>query len=167
MTKASVQAMMAANPKARPTTCIIRGHCRTKVYEFPKSELVAEEPLQPAVMMEQPGTRATVVSDLAAYFRKETRFRHYRICCSLRSKIDEALSQRANASNVGRLPLFVILEQETECETPLDEGTCYVVDQEMVTGGRAVAAPVAGSWLAEADDVYKKVIGSLTLAGLI
>ena len=30
-----------------------------------------------------------------------------------------------------------------------------------------VAAPVAGSWLAEADDVYKKVIGSLTLAGLI
>ena len=118
-------------------------------------------------MMEQPGTRATVVSDLVAYFRKETRFRHYRICCSLRSKIDEALSQRANASNVGRLPLFVILEQETECETPLDEGTCYVVDQEMVTGGRAVAAPVAGSWLAEADDVYKKVIGSLTLAGLI
>ena len=137
MTKASVQAMMAANPKARPTTCIIRGHCRTKVYEFPKSELVAEEPLQPAVMMEQPGTRATVVSDLVAYFRKETRFRHYRICCSLRSKIDEALSQRANASNVGRFPLFVILEQETECETPLDEGTCYVVDQEMVTGGRA------------------------------
>ena len=31
----------------------------------------------------------------------------------------------------------------------------------------SVAAPVAGSWLAEADDVYKKVIGSLTLAGLI
>ena len=30
-----------------------------------------------------------------------------------------------------------------------------------------VAAPVAGSWLAEADAVYKKVIGSLTLAGLI
>ena len=30
-----------------------------------------------------------------------------------------------------------------------------------------VAAPVAGSWVAEADAVYKKVIDSLTLAGLI
>ena len=30
-----------------------------------------------------------------------------------------------------------------------------------------VAAPIASNWLAEADDVYKKVIGSLTLAGLI
>ena len=30
-----------------------------------------------------------------------------------------------------------------------------------------VAAAVAGDWLAEADDVYKKVIGGLTLAGLI
>lgn len=32
---------------------------------------------------------------------------------------------------------------------------------------RYLAAPVAGNWLAEADDVYKKVIGNLTLAGLI
>ena len=30
-----------------------------------------------------------------------------------------------------------------------------------------LAAPVAGNWLAEADDVYNKVIGNLTLAGLI
>ena len=38
---------------------------------------------------------------------------------------------------------------------------------EMRYRGPYVAAPVAGKWLAEADDVYKKVIGSLTLTGLI
>jgi hypothetical protein len=30
-----------------------------------------------------------------------------------------------------------------------------------------ITASVAGNWLAEADDVYKKVIGDLTLKGLI
>ncbi len=30
-----------------------------------------------------------------------------------------------------------------------------------------VAASVAQDWLAEADDVYKKVVGGLTRAGLI
>ena len=30
-----------------------------------------------------------------------------------------------------------------------------------------VAASVAGNWIAEADHVYKKAIGDLTLTGLI
>ena len=137
VTKAGVQGLMEIHPEIRPTTCVIRGHCRTRVFEFPKSELVAEEPLQPGVILETAGTRATVVSDLVRYFRKETPFRHYRICCSLRSKIDEALSKRGKESSADRFPLFVVLEKETECETLLDEGTCYVVDQEMVSGGRA------------------------------
>lgn len=135
MTKSWAQATMSANPKARPTTCVIRGQCRTRVYEFPKSELVAEDHLRPAVILERAGIRATVVSDLRMHFRAETPLRHYRICCSLQSKIDEALSRRANGTSASRFPLFVVIEQETECETRLDDGTCYIVDQEMVIGG--------------------------------
>ena len=136
MTKAWVRQMMGAFPKARPTKCVIRGRCRTWVYEFPKSELVADEPMQHAIMLEIPGKRITLVSDLVTYFRKETPFRHYQICCSLRSKVDDAIKTRAKASSAGRFPLFVVLERQTECDTTLDDGTCYVVGQEMVTGGQ-------------------------------
>ena len=76
------------------------------------------------------------MSDLLGYFRDVTPFRHYRICCSLRSKIDDALSKRAKGARPGRFPLFVVVEQEQACDTTLEEGTCYVVDQEMITGGQ-------------------------------
>ena len=136
ITGAGIRAMMGANPKFRPTACVIRGQCRTQVFEFPKAELAAEGPIQPRVIVERPNARATVVSDLPEYFREASPFRHYGICCSLRSKISEAVSTRATDSTADRFPLFVVVEQEQECETALDDGLCYVVDQELIVGGR-------------------------------
>lgn len=137
ITRAGVRAMMGASPGTRPVACVLRGHCRTHVFELPKAELRAEAPLQPTVILERPGARAAVVSDLVGYFRDVSPFRHYRICCSLRSKIDDALSKRAKSERPGRFPLFMVVEQEQACDTTLEEGTCYVVDQQMVTGGQA------------------------------
>ena len=137
ITKAGVQAIMGANPKIRPTNCVIRGHCRTRVFEFPRVELTAEAPMGPSVIVERPDARATVVSDVLEYFREASPFRHYGICCSLRSKIDDALSRGAKNSSGGRFPMFVVVEQQQECEILLEEGICYVVDQEMITGGCA------------------------------
>ena len=76
------------------------------------------------------------MSDLPDYFLHYTPFRHFRICCSLRSKIDDVLSKRAKNSRPDRFPLFVVVEQETPCETPLEDGTSYIVDQGWITGGR-------------------------------
>lgn len=135
--KSGIQALIEASGMARRTPCVIRGHCRTHVFELPKADLQADAPLQPTVVVERHGARAVIVSDLPGYFREASPFRHYGICCALRSKIDDALSKRQQGSGADRFPLFVVVEQETECETTLDDGTCYVVDQEMVTGGRA------------------------------
>ena len=137
VTKAFVQGMMDASPNVRPTDCVIRGHCRTHVFAFPKTQLKADAPMDPAIIVERPEARATVVSDLHAYFRDASPFRHYGICCSLRSKIDDALSRRAKSSSPDRHRLFVVAEQAMECETTMEDGTCYVVDQEMLTGGQA------------------------------
>ncbi|MCY4431297.1 MAG: hypothetical protein OXC11_13020 [Rhodospirillales bacterium] len=137
ITKAGAQAMMGADPKNRPVSCVIRGHCRTHVFELPKAELRAERPLQPTVIAERPSAMATVVSDLLGYFRDISPFRHYGICCSLRSKINDVLSRREKSVRPGRFPLFVVVEQEQECETTLEKGTCYAVDQEAITGGQA------------------------------
>ncbi len=93
--------------------------------------------MQPSVIVERPGAQASIVSDILDYFREVSPFQHYKICCSLRSKIDDALSKHSDNSSTDQFPLFVVVEEDQKCETPLDDGTCYVVDQEMVTGGRA------------------------------
>lgn len=129
--------MMDASPKVARADCVIRGHCRKQVFAFPKSQLKADAPMEPAIIVERPEARATVVSDLLGYFRDTSPFRHYGICCSLRSKIDDALSKCAKNSSPDRRPLFVVAEQEVECQTTLGDGTCYVVDQAMLTGGQA------------------------------
>ncbi len=95
-----------------------------------------------------------MVSDLPGYFRQGSPFRHYAICCFLRSKIDDALAKCATGSNANRFPLFVVLEQEKACNTPMEEGTCFVVDQD---GGRAseeatIAWQVSDAPWPEVDD---------------
>ena len=110
-TKAFAKAMMEHRPDARPTDCVILAHCRTRVFKFPNAHLVAEHPPEPAAIMEKPGAKATVVSDLLDYFQNLTPFRHYRICCSLRSKIDSVLAQRAKNARPDHFPLFLVIEQ--------------------------------------------------------
>ena len=162
---------MEANPKYRPTACVIRGHCRTQVFEFPKAELSAEGPTQPRVIVERQGARATIVSDILEYFRETSPFRHYGICCSLRSKISDAVSRHAKNSTAGRFPLFVVVEQEQECETALDEGLCYIVGQEIIAGGRVgrtalVAWPTDdGPWsqVAEKSEFVTTVLAAVKI----
>ena len=132
VSKDGIRALIEASGKAQPRPCVIRGHCRTHVFELPKVELQEDALLQPIVIVERQGARATVVSDLPGYFREISPFRHYEICSALRSKIDEAVSKRRQGSGADRFPLFVVVEQETECETTLEEGTCYAVNQETV-----------------------------------
>ena len=97
-TRGFVQAMMRAGGTGPPIACVIRGPRRIRVSELPKAGLGAEAPLRPTAILERPGARATVVSDLLGYFRDVSVFRRYRICCSLRSKIDDVLSKRAKSS---------------------------------------------------------------------
>lgn len=135
--RALIEAGIEAGGKAQTRPCVIRGHCRTHVFELPKVELKADALLQPIVIVERQGAKATVVSDLPGYFREISPFRHYGLCTTLRSKIDEAVSNSRQGSATDRLPLFVVVQQETECETTLDEGTCYTVNHETVTDAHA------------------------------
>ena len=42
ITKAWVQDLLGVN-KIHPTACVIRGHCRTRVFAFPKNQFKAPE----------------------------------------------------------------------------------------------------------------------------
>ncbi len=132
-TKGYARAMMEAYAHARPTACTILAHCQTWVFDFPGAFLVAPQPPEPAAIMERDGARATVVSDLPGYFRDHTTFRHFRVCRALREKIDDALSRQAKNVRADRFPLFLVVERETQCRTPLEDGQSYIFDD---PGGR-------------------------------
>ena len=142
MTKAGAQRMMQFMPNVRQTSCVIRGHYRTLVFEFPKAAFVGLEHMPPAIIIDREDVRATLVSDLLQYFTQGCSFPHYDICCALRSHISRAIETHSKNAGNKNLPLFLIVEQETLCETTLEDGTCFQIDEvddsgtEMIVGGR-------------------------------
>ena len=77
------------------------------------------------------------MSDLLHYFRDATPFRHYVTDCSLRATVDEVIEKHSKQRDGKRFRLFLVLEWEARCDTVMDEGTCFVIDQRKVVGGKA------------------------------
>ena len=158
--KAGVKHLLRSPQVAWQTDCVIRGHCRTHVFEFPKKELVADGHLNPVAVVDTSEKRATVVSDLQGYFRQVTPFRHFKICHSFRSKIDEAVARSQRNSSTDRIPLFVVVEQEVPCEVSLEDGTCFAVDQGRIFAWEFDDAP----WPAGAPEKDRVFVDTLLAA---
>ena len=77
------------------------------------------------------------MSNLLHYFRDATPFRHYVTDCSLRATVDEMIEKHSKQRDGKRFRLFLVLEWEARCDTVMDEGTCFVIDQRKVVGGKA------------------------------
>ena len=116
--------------------CSARGHCRTNVFTFPKEGLFSEHQFAPRAILENASAKATVVTDLKEYFERQTRFRHYRICAFLRKRVDEVINESPAGDTANHFPIFIVLEQESVSESPLDDGLCYV-NRQISANGRA------------------------------
>ena len=107
--------------------------------------LQADADVEPLTVAEGEQFKATVVSNLQSYFQTNSPFRHYSICCSLRSKVQESVRKETGKSRKDRFSLFIVIEQETLCKTAMDDGTCFIVDEKYIVGGRpGETAIVAG-----------------------
>ena len=120
------------------TQFTLTGHCRTFLFEFPGSHLVAEEPVEHQVIYECSDLKAAIVSDLPAYFEKNpANSLHFKIDVSLRAAVqstyEEALRQPKRT--IGKL--FLVIEQISEITpTELSDGQCFTVDE--VRDGKVV-----------------------------
>ena len=118
----------------RPVECTIIGYCRTFVFRFPGASLVAEEPVAPQRIYSHGNLKASIVSDLPAYFEQNpTESLHYSIDVSLRTSVrsiyEEAVEQ-ANRQSPPEVPLFVVIEEYTGIpSTVLNRGECYMIDE--------------------------------------
>ena len=139
-------AMMVEGVGGRPTECTITGYCRTFVFKFPGSYLVTEEPVDHQVIYSHGGLKASIVSDLPAYFEQEpAESLHHSIDVSLRANVrniyEKALEQSSRQPHP-EVPLFVVIEEYVEVPpTVLNSGECFMIDEcrdgkAMIKGGR-------------------------------
>jgi len=116
------------------------------VFKFPGSYLVAEEPVDHRVICSHSGLKASIVSNLPAYFEQEpVESPHYSIDVSLRTGVRstyEKALERANRQPHPEVPLFVVIEEYAEVPpTVLNSGECFTIDEccdgeAMIEGGR-------------------------------
>ena len=135
--------LMAEPLGGRPAECILTGHCRTFVFEFPGSHLVAEERVEHQLIYAQDGLKAAIVSDLAAYFEKApAKSLHFSIDVSLRAGISNTYEKALKASNGKTDGLFLVIEEHAEfAATELTSGQCFTIDEvrdgtAIIEGGR-------------------------------
>lgn len=136
-------AKVSAPLGAIETVCTVTGYCRTSVFEFPGSYLTSEEPVRHQVISERSGFKATVVSDLPAYFHQgHSKLPHYAIDVSLRDGVHRVYRREVEQRNRSGMPMFLLVEQyEDVPATTFANGECFVIDErvdgrEVVEGGR-------------------------------
>ena len=135
ITKAGPASTMRSQPDARPFDCAIPGHCRTRVFSLPDADLAADDHIRSETILDCPHAKAPLVSNLLGCSRNDSRFRRYAISSAFRKRVKEAAEKRCNRQSDNQRPLFLVLEREDPCETVIDEGTCFAVDQQKTIGG--------------------------------
>ena len=131
---------------------------------FPKAGLASGHPLPPFVVSDNRHAKATLVTDLLAYFQQQSPFRHYGMCSSLRTKVGQAIAEHAVGHSTDTFPVFIVLEQENTCDPSLENGLCYTEQCSMPDGSGedriVVLNPDDARWseLANSDTVFVNAV---------
>ena len=143
MTTKFALAGLMGSLNALPTKCTIKGRYHTHIFRLPNAFLKDGRDIDPIPIAEREKSRATVVSDLQSYFQKHSPFCHYSITNSFESQFEEVVQKsRKNSSS-----LFVVIEQEIPCETTMDDGTCFILDEKSFKGALPGEVIVVGKTL--------------------
>ncbi len=158
--------LMAAPLGGEPTECTITRYCRTFIFRLPGSKLAEPSDVHYVVYLKG-GWRATIVSDVPAYFEREsTDSLHYSIDVSLRAEVQRTPETAIGHSGQSACPIFLVVE---ECRavppTVCNSGECFTIDQyrdgkAIVEGGRKgekallAVRTIDGSWLDLPTDMH-------------
>lgn len=130
-TLAGVKDMYGLGWQGEEFPCTIVGHCRTRVFEFPRSFLREQVPGSPYhTIYDSPPILANIVSDLGRYFAEVIKNRHYAISPSLEYEVIETDKKIRSQRTDGTLPVFVVIQEYNEL-TPIrmEKGECCISDE--------------------------------------
>ena len=129
----------------REFKCIINNHCRTLIYEFPRSYLGADgDGPRNGSVYGSLAIRACITSDLVDFFENASHGRHYAIIPSLRHRVGET-DVKTRPQNSDRVPVFLVIEEENEL-TPVEmiKGECCIWDEILLRDGKKTLLLVGG-----------------------
>ena len=160
--------MMAQPLGGVPVQCTLIGRCRTFVFAFPRSKLLADDASTQCIVWDEDGMRVAIVDDIQRYFEgKEAKSLHYEICVSFREAIrgvhEKSTKERDES---GRKLLLVIDEYEEFSPVSMTKDQCFLIDEvrdgeQIIVGGRSgkkalLAFPALGCpWPEVASDMYR------------
>ena len=115
------------------TTCTIDRHCRTRVFDFPRSQ--PTEPVPHYTIYRSDSVHVSLVCDLRAYFEQSGSL-HYGLSSPLRHEVAE-LIQKMDSQRDGIKPYLVVEELHSLPPLVLDRG-CASVDEVGYKDGQPV-----------------------------
>ena len=135
--------LMARPLGGEPAECTLICHCRTFVFEYPRSELVTGETVEPTVVFVNGGFRVAIVCDLRGYFESSPAdSQQFNIDVSLRAAVQSAHKRLQSQHKRESSPLFLVIEEFSEfTPTVLSRDQCFTIDEvrdgeAMIEGGR-------------------------------
>ena len=123
----------------------IAGHCRTRVFEFPRIDLRLDGDEPHHFIYDTAPTHACVTADLIGYFENSmTPNTHYAISPSLRHEVSRT-AEKIKSQKGEHVPVFLVIEEHNEL-VPVDmiNGECSITDEVFVRDGKRVPALVGG-----------------------
>lgn len=134
---AGMSGMFTSSGKARVAKCTIDRFCRTQIYEFCGAFVAPGVTLSAQMIYQKKHFRATIVTNPQTFLSKSPFSLHYRLSCSLRHDVEEAVSRIRKANNNTLDRLFVVMEEYKSIRpTDMHNGECLIVDQELMRGGK-------------------------------
>ena len=121
-------------------TCTIDRHCRTRIFDFPRSR--PTEPVPHYTIYRSNSVHASLVCDLRAYF-EQSESPHYGLSSPLRHEVAE-LIQKKDSQGEGINPYLVVEELHSLAPLVLDRG-CAAVDEVGYEDGQPIPLLNGGS----------------------
>ena len=135
---------MYAGGGSKELCCTISGHCRTRIFEFPRIDFRPNDDEPHHSIYNSPSVQAWVTSNLVGYFANATRGRHYAISPCLQHVVGET-DKKIRSQQKGSVPVFLVIEEDNEL-TPVEmsKGECSISDEVLVRDGEKRSVLVGG-----------------------
>ena len=130
--------MMAQPLGGVPAECTLVGHCRTFVFAFPRSELLADEIPNHHVVHDRDGMRVAIASDLQEYFEsEEAGSLQYEISVAFRAAIRNLHESSTERRQKRDRELFLVIDEFSKfAPITMSSDQCFSIDE--VRNGEAV-----------------------------
>ena len=119
-------------PDVEDIRCTVDRHCRTRIFDFPRSQ--PTEPIPNLPIYSSSSVQAAIACDLAACF-EQSDSAHFAVSPSLRYEV-ERISEELRKNRNGKLSAFLIIQELTHLTPPVFDAECALSSEVTYRDGK-------------------------------